>query len=984
MSSSQWVFDHFRLDPDHACLWRHAEALALPPKPFAVLHYLVTHPDRLVTKDELLDALWPETSVTDAVLRVAIGALRKVLDDTTPPRFITTVTRRGYRFLAPVTVVDASAITAATPTPQASLAPAPPPLLVGREAILQRLGEAWAQARQGSRQVVWVTGEAGMGKTTVVEAFRAEVATDPAVWLAAGQCVEHYGTGEAYLPALEALGHLCRGAGGERLVTLLQQHAPTWLVQMPWLLTAAHREQLRDELQGATRERMLREFAEVVDTLTAETPLVLILEDLHWSDYATLDLLVLLARRRTPARLLVIGTYRPVQTIVHHHPLHTVVQDLQRHGHAMELPLALLSAEAVAAYLEARFPQQQFPAVLAPWLHQRTDGQPLFLVTLVLALVERGVLRQQEGRWTVQGGIEALEVPESLRQLLEQQIARLSPEVQRVLEVASVAGVEFVAAAVAMGLESDADPVEEHCEALVGQQLLRPLGVTTWPNGTVATRYAFVHALYQQVVYERIGAGRRVRLHQRLGGGLETAYGAQAGEIATELEEHFMRGQNPRRAVHYLHQAAENALYRSAPVEAIRHLTRGLEVLSTVPETPERLQHELDLQVLLGAAWAQTKGWCAPEVGQAYARARALCQRLGEPPQLSVVLLRQFMWCTQRAELQTAHELGEHLLALAQRQSDPVLFLSAHTTLGVSLFFRGEMAAAHAHLAQGSALYVPASHCAPVARHSLDLGVLARCYVALSLWLLGAPAQALAQMHEVRMLAQELSDPYNLAFAVSFVTFLYQWRRDVPATLTWAETGLALCTEHGFGQYCSYGRLLHGWALVAQGQGDEGLGEMRQSLTAYEGTGAAIWRPSFLAVLAEGYGQVGATDEGLRVLAEAVAAVQKTEECIWEAELHRLKGELVLQARRQPSESGGGLAHAAEAEACFHQALAVARRQQAKSWELRAAMSLSRLWQQQGKRAEAHALLAPVYHWFTEGFDTTDLQEAKALLDALA
>ena len=554
----RWTFGPFALDPANACLWRGAEAVALPPKAFDVLHYLVTHPDRLVTKDELLDAVWPETAVTDAVVRVAIGALRKALDDTAPPRFIATVPRRGYRFLAPVTVADASESTAVPPTPQASLTPAPPPLLVGREAMLQRLGEAWAQARQGQRQVVWVTGEAGIGKTAVVEAFRAAVATDPAVWLAAGQCVEHYGTGEAYLPVLEALGQLCRGAGGERLVALLRQHAPTWLVQMPWLLTAAHREQLRDELQGATRERMLREFAEVVDTLTAETPLVLILEDLHWSDYATLDLLALLARRRTPARLLVIGTYRPVEAIVHHHPLRTVVQDLQRHGHATELPLALLSAEAVAAYLAARFPQQQFPAALAPWLHQRTDGQPLFLVTLVQALVERGVLHEHDGCWTVQEELEALalEVPESLRQLLEQQITRLPPEAQRVLEVASVAGVEFVAAAVAAGLEADAATVEEHCEALVGQQLLRPLGVTTWPNGTVATRYAFVHALYQQVVYERLGAGRRVRLHQRLGECLETAYGAQARRDRRRTGGALCARPGYQRAVHYLHQAA--------------------------------------------------------------------------------------------------------------------------------------------------------------------------------------------------------------------------------------------------------------------------------------------------------------------------------------------------------------------------------------------------------------------------------------------
>jgi len=331
-----------------------------------------------------------------------------------------------------------------------------------------------------------------------------------------------------------------------------------------------------------------------------------------------------------------------------------------------------------------------------------------------------------------------------------------------------------------------------------------------------------------------------------------------------------------------------------------------------------------------------------------------------------------------------ARELAEYLLTLAQRQADPVLLLSAHATLGVTLFFHGEVAAAHAHLAQGITLYVPAYHRTLVVHHGPDLGVFVRCYVAHSLWLLGAPEQALAQMHEAHTLAQELSHPYSLAYALLQMTRLYQWRRDVPAILTWTETLMALSIEHGFEQFLSHGRLWHGWALVAQGQGDEGLDQMRQSLTAYLATGAAILRPYFLALLAEGYGQVGAADEGLRVLAEALAEVQQTGERVWEAELHRLRGELMLQTRRQPPEPGGGMSHTVEAEACFHQALAVARRQQAKSLELRAATSLAQLWQQQGKRAEAHSLLAPIYGWFTEGFDTTDLQEAKALLDAIS
>jgi predicted ATPase len=595
----------------------------------------------------------------------------------------------------------------------------------------------------------------------------------------------------------------------------------------------------------------------------------------------------------------------------------------------------------------------------------------------------------------VHGDIAALtlEVPESLRQLLEQQVTRLPLEAQRVLEMASVAGVEFVAAALATGLDADAATVEEHCEALVRQQLLYPLGVTMWPNGTVATRYAFVHALYQQVVYERLGAGRRVRLHQRLGSCLEAAYGERAGEIAAELAEHFVRGQNAQRAVYYMHQAAENALHRCAHVEAIQHLSRGLELLTTLPETPERLQHEIDLLVPLGAAWAQARGWSASEVGQAYARARELCQRLGEPPQLPVVLLRQFMWCVPRAEWQAAHELGEHLRTLSQRQSNPVFLLSAHTMLGVSLFFRGEVAAAHAHFTQGSALYVPAYHRTPVAQHGIDLGVHTRCYAALSLWLLGAPAQALAQIHEARTLAQELAHPYSLVFALSFVTFLHQWRRDIPATLTWAETVLLQCAKYGFGQYFSYGRLLHGWALVTRGREGEGLDQMRQGLTAYQTT-ATSWLPYFLALLAEGYGQEGAVDEGLRVLAEALTIVQRTGECIWEAELYRLTGELRLTQQglrhdtHSPSSDTANVAVAeasvlAEAEAAFHHALDIARRQQAQSLELRAAMSLARLWQQQGMRAEAHQLLAEIYGRFTEGFETDDLLQAQALLAEL-
>ena len=370
-----------------------------------------------------------------------------------------------------------------------------------------------------------------------------------------------------------------------------------------------------------------------------------------------------------------------------------MVQDLQRHGHATELPLALLSAEAVAAYLAARFPRQQFPAALAPWLHQRTDGQPLFLVTLVQALVEWGVLHAHDGCWTVQEGLEALavNVPESLRQLLEQQITRLPSEAQRVLEVASVAGVEFVAAAVAAGLEAAAATVEEHCETLVGQQLLRPLGVTTWPNGMVATRYAFVHALYQQVVYERLGAGRRVRLHQRLGDVWRRPMGSQAREIAAELAEHFVRGQDTWRAVHYVHQAAENAAQRHAHREAIAYLTAGVGVADRSWRKPRSCSGTNSPYSLHSALRSWSPGVLPPQRWQTPMPGRASCvSNWDDTQQLFPVLVGLWRSAHVRAQLQTARALGEQLLSLAKRQGDPALLVEAHGPLGQTLCMQGE------------------------------------------------------------------------------------------------------------------------------------------------------------------------------------------------------------------------------------------------------------------------------------------------------
>src|SRR5215813_7790899 len=426
------IFEPFALDVGNARLWRGPEATHLTRKAFAVLHYLVEHAQQLVTKDELLEVVWSQTHVSEAALAVCIREIRQAVGDhPRTPRCIETVHGRGYRFIAPVTVADRLP---ATPPPL--VPPAPPPLLVGREVESAQMQRWWAKAVQGERQVAFVTGEAGIGKTTLVAAFIARVAGDGALGIGHGQCIEQYGAGDAYLPVLEALVRLCRGPAGPHFLALLRQYAPSWLVQMPTLLSAAELEALQQRGRGATQARMLRELTEAIEALTAERPLILVLEDLQWSDYATLEWLACVARRREKAGLLVIGTYRPTDVLVRAHPLHPVVHELQRHGQCAELPLAYLTEAGVAAYLAARSAGRPLPEGLARLIQRRTDGNPLFMVRVVDAMVRQGVLQEGAAGWTVPGGLEAMamELPESLQHLIEQQLGQLSLEDRRVVE----------------------------------------------------------------------------------------------------------------------------------------------------------------------------------------------------------------------------------------------------------------------------------------------------------------------------------------------------------------------------------------------------------------------------------------------------------------------------------------------------------------------------------------------------------------------
>jgi predicted ATPase len=621
------TFGPFRLDLAHGRVWRGEQVTTLRPRSVAMLRYLVEHPRRLVTKAELRQHVWGGTHVTDTVLRVCVQEIRAALGDSaTAPSYLETVARQGYRWL----------LGGDLEVPPA-LMPGP---LVGRQREVEALEQWFQRAAHRTRQLVLVSGEVGVGKTTVVDLFLARLGLGTAVQMARGQCVEQYGQGEPYLPLLEALGQLSRGPGHRDVVAALRRYAPMWLVQLPGLLPEVEFERLQRQVQGATPARMLRELAEVLDVLTADVPLLLVLEDLHWSDRSTVEALASVAQRREPARLLVLGTYRPAEAAIRGHPLRGMAQELCGRGQAVELCLELLPVEDVAAYLVGRL-GGSITVSLAAFIYERTEGHALFLVNIVEHLVQQGLVVRHAGEWTLRAGVEAqvASLPEAVRQLFLRRIEALPPEVRQVLEAASMVGEAFEVAVVAASTERPVEEVEARCEALAAQHhVIEDTGLTAGPNGMRGGGYRFQHVLYQQGLYEQVGTGRRAQLHRRIGAQLEASYGARAGDIAAQLAVHFERGGEIQRAVSYWQQLGDHAARRNAYPEAIAALRKGLVLLATLPDNPEQTRHELMLQLGLGELLMAAKGMASPEAGDVYTRAHALCHQMEETPQLFRVL----------------------------------------------------------------------------------------------------------------------------------------------------------------------------------------------------------------------------------------------------------------------------------------------------------------------------------------------------------
>jgi predicted ATPase len=705
------------------------------------------------------------------------------------------------------------------------------------------------------------------------------------------------------------------------------------------------------------KQKTLQAFLAIFLRIAAQQPVLFVMEDLHWVDPTTLELLTLLIDQGPTARILALWTFRP-----------DFSPPWTGRSHLTQVTLNRLPRRQAAEMTGRVARGKALPPAVVEQVVAKTDGVPLFVEELTKMVLESDLLQEREERYELTGPLPPLAIPATLHDSLMARLDRLAA-VKGMAQLGATLGREFSYELLQAISPWDEDILQRGLQQLVTAEFLYQQGLPP------QAMYLFKHALIQEAAYQSLLRSTRQQYHQHIAQVLEARFPAICETQPELLAHHSTEAGLHEQAIGYWQKAGQRAIERSANLEAIAHLTTGLKVLKMLPDTPQRTQQELTLHTALGVPLRATKGLAAPEVGQVYARARELCQQVEETPQLFPVLRGLWEFYELQGELQTARELGEQLLTLAQRIGEVELRLVAHNVLGDTFIWLGEFAVAREHLEQGLALYHPQQHRSHAFLYGYDSGVHCLSFGAWALWYLGCPDQALRRIHEALTLAQELSHPFSLAFALAFAAWLHQLRREGQAAQEWAEAAIALATDQGFPFWESWGTVLRGWALAEQGQSAEGIAQMGQGIAAWRATGAELQRPYYLALLAEAYGKAGQAEEGLSVLAEALTAVHKTGERQYEAELYRLKGELLLKQ---------DIPDVQEAESCLRQAVAVAYQQQAKSLELRAAMSLSRLWQHYGKRVEARELLAPVYGWFTEGFDTADLQEAKVLLAALS
>lgn len=862
--------------------------------------------------------------------------------------------------------------------------------IVHRKPELAALKTAFDKADAGTGSIICLAGEPGIGKTTLVEDFFATLAADERpCWIGRGHCSERLAESEAYLPIIDALEDLLRGDESGTVARLMQLVAPTWYAyarpstplrnsdapNRAGSATSRPDSELTPPValtRASSQQAMLREFYNLLQEVSRLGPVVLLFDDVHWADASTVDLIAYLGRHCQRLRLLIVVTYRPTELLLGPHPFHRAKLELLGSGACSEHVIGFLSWDDIRDYLAVAFPQHVFPPDFTELIHQATEGSPLFMVDLLRYLRERGVISNLDGQWTLVNETFDLRqnLPDSILSMIQRKLDLLSEEDRKLLSTASVQGHEFDSAAVAGALELDAADVEERLGELDRVHgLVRLSWEDEFADGTVTLRYVFVHALYQQSLYTALQPSRRAALGIALARTLEHLHGsgnAAPAELACLCEV----GRDYPQAAKNFWLAAQDAASVFAHREAVVLARRGLRMLENLPESPERNELELPLQTTLGMQLQVTNGFAAREARHAYDRARQLCRQVPDSGQLFPVLWGLWLYSKVRSELGKAQEMADELLVLAQRLRDPDLALQAYQALGMTAFCRGTPAATLQHVEQATALYDRDRHHAHADQFGQDPGVICKAFGAVALWILGYPDEARRQSDAAIQMSLRLS-PSSQSVALHFAAMLHQLCRDPARVSQYTKNASEIAAEHGFSFWQAGSSVLGGWALASGGSLDAGLNCLRQGLLDWNATNSITYRTYYLGLLADVLRQRGDLAESQRVIEEALVLVEQTHERLYEAELHRLRGELRLPENRH------------EAEKLFYKSLSVARHQDAKSFELRAALSLAKLHATDSRRLESRNLLAEAIEKITEGLDTRDLQDARRTLESL-
>jgi class 3 adenylate cyclase/tetratricopeptide (TPR) repeat protein len=836
---------------------------------------------------------------------------------------------------------------------------------VGREKENEALKRAAARAHSGAGQIVAVVAEPGVGKSRLFFEFKAEMQSE---WTVLEAFSLSHGKGSAFLPIVELLHGYFDIVGEDSVVTRREKVAAKIIVLdsdlesgLPYLHALLEIADDKNRLVGMDPQlRKARTLDAVASLLLAEAvnrPLLLMVEDLHWLDDESQALLDWLADLISGSRILLLVSYRP--------------EYAYRWGDkAWCTRLRLESLEGGSAHemLSAILGDNRALAPLKELIVTTTGGVPFFMEETVQVLFDEGALERQNGTVNLVRPLDSLRIPPTVQAILAARIDRLHNDEKNLLQTLAILGREFVLSLA----RAVAGKSEEELERLIAKLQLGEF-VYEQPS-IVDVEYSFKHALTQEVAYNSLLLERRKQLHGHVGHAIETIYMASLDDHLAELAHHFSRSGNQVKAVEYLHLAGTQAMARGALPHAIRDFTHALELLKAFPRGPDREGLELKLLNPLGTAYIAVRGYAAPEVGPIFVRARELCEIIGQPPQLFAVVWGNFAWRVVRGEMRLSMDLAREAINLAEGFDDPGIWMEALFLLGVTLFYRGDFVGALAQYEKALSRYDDRERTRLWAsRVGEDAGVTHRCYLALALWHLGYPEQALRASQETRKLALSIGHPFSLAYAQHHISWLYHNLRLPAETRAASEEGIQTAAAQGFAMFHATGTLYKAAGVLLEGRPNEALPQLTQGLEAYRATGAGLALPYYLSILGDAYIQADKPEDAKNALDEGLAIAERSDELCQKAELYRLKGELAF---RIESQNG-------DAETYFRRAIAMARQQLSKAWELRATTSLARLCQQTGRRDEARQILSDTYGWFTEGFDTPDLKSAKALLDEL-